>query len=152
MLTVERALDLKAHEGKELGVSAWVEVTQRDIDDFARLTGDHHWIHVDVERASSSMPGGKTIAHGLYLLSLVPTLQRQIYQIRQRGRGLNYGYDRVRFVSPVPVGSKVRLRQSLVEAVRHGKGTRLMIDATIEIEGAGRPGIVARNIILIEDQ
>lgn len=152
MLTVEQALDLKAHEGKELGFSAWVEVTQRDIDDFARLTGDDNWIHVDVERASSDMPDGRTIAHGLFLLSLVPALQRQIFQIRRRGRGFNYGYDRVRFISPVAVGSRVRVRQTLAEASRHEKGTRLVIDVTVEIESASRPAIVARNIVLIEDK
>lgn len=152
MLTVEHALDLKAHEGHELGASDWITVIQQDIDDFARLTGDDHWIHVDVPRAETEMPHGKTIAHGLFVLSFVPALQRQIYQIRQRGRGFNYGYDRVRFVSPVPVGSRVRLKQTLADANRHDKGTRLEIDVTIEIEGASRPAIVARNIILIEDK
>lgn len=152
MLTVERALDLNAFEGKLLGVSDWVTVTQQDIDAFARLTGDDHWIHVDVERAKAEMPDGRTIAHGLFVLSLAPALQRQIYRIEKRGRGFNYGYDRIRFVSPVQVGSRVRLRQTLVAATRHDKGTRLEIEAAIEIEGATRPAIVARNIILIEDQ
>ncbi len=152
MLTVEHATDLKAHEGSELGVSEWVTITQADIDDFARLTGDDHWIHVDVARAATDMPGGKTIAHGLFVLSFVPVLQRQIYKVSKRGRGFNYGYDRVRFVSPVPVESRVRLRQKLVSAARHDKGTRLEIDATIEVEGAERPAIVARNILLIEDE
>jgi acyl dehydratase len=152
MLTVEHALDLKAYEGQVLGTSDWVTVTQEDVDAFARLTGDDHWIHVDVARARTEMPEGKTIAHGLFILSFVPTLQRQIYGVRQRGRGLNYGYDRVRFVSPVPVGSRVRLRQTLVAAARHERGTRLKIDATIEVDGATRPAIVARNILLIEDK
>lgn len=152
MLTVEHALDLKAHEGRELGASGWVEITQADIDGFARLTGDDHWIHVDVARAAKEMPEGKTIAHGLFVLSYGPTLQRQIYRIEKRGRGLNYGYDRVRFVSPVQVGSRVRLRQTLVAATRHEKGTRLELELTFEIEGAGRPAIAARNIILIEDE
>jgi acyl dehydratase len=152
MLIVEHAMDLNAHEGRELGASEWVEIRQKDVDDFARLTGDDHWIHVDVERARAEMPEGKTIAHGLFVLSLVPALQRQIYRIRQRGRGFNYGYDRIRFVSPVQVGSRVRLRQALAAASRHDKGTRLEFDVTLEVEGAGRPAIVARNIILIEDE
>jgi acyl dehydratase len=152
MLIVEHAPDLKAHEGKELGASEWVEITQEDIDGFARLTGDDHWIHVDVERARAEMPGGRTIAHGLFVLSLVPALQRQIYRIERRGRGFNYGYDRIRFVSPVPVGGRVRLRQALVAATRHDKGTRLELDVTIEVEDAAKPAIVARNIILIEDE
>jgi acyl dehydratase len=152
MLVVSHALDLKAHEGQELGASDWVEVRQADIDDYARLTGDDHWIHVDVERARAEMPGGKTIAHGLLVLSYAPSLQRQIYRIERRGRGFNYGYDRVRFVSPVPVGSRVRLRQTLVTAERHLKGTRLEIEATLELEGVARPAIVARNLLLIEDE
>jgi acyl dehydratase len=152
MLTVEYALDLKTLEGQELGTSDWVAVTQEDIDAFARLTGDDHWIHVDVDRAKAEMPDGRTIAHGLFVLSLAPALQRQIYRIDKRGRGFNYGYDRVRFVSPVQVGSRVRLRQTLIAVTRHDKGTRLEIEAVIEIEGATRPAIVARNIILIEDQ
>jgi acyl dehydratase len=152
MLTVAHALDLKAHEGQELGISGWVAVTQADIDDYARLTGDDHWIHVDVERARAEMPGGKTIAHGLFILSFAPVLQRQIYRIERRGRGFNYGYDRVRFVSPVPVESRVRLKQTLVAADRHDKGTRIEIEATIEIEGVTRPAIVARNLLLIEDE
>lgn len=152
MLVVAHALDLKAHEGQELGVSGWVTVTQDDIDAYARLTGDDHWIHVDVERARTEMPGGRTIAHGLLVLSYAPALQRQIYRIERRGRGFNYGYDRVRFVSPVPVGSRVRLRQALVKAESHDKGTRLEIEATMEVEGAGRPAIVARSLLLIEDE
>ncbi len=151
MLTVDRALDLKAYEGQDLGASDWVTVTQEAIDDFARLTGDDHWIHVDVARARTEMPEGKTIAHGLLVLSFVPALQRQIYAVRQRGRGLNYGYDRIRFVSPVMVGSRIRLRQTLVAAAAHERGTRLEIDGTIEIDGETRPAIVARNILLIED-
>ena len=152
MLTVDRPLDLKAHEGSELGMSEWVEIRQRDIDAFARLTGDDHWIHVDEARAAVEMPDGRTIAHGLFILSLVPALQRQIYAVRRRGRGLNYGYDRVRFVAPVPVPSRIRLRQTLARATRHEKGTRLEFDVIIETGGAAKPAIVARNILLIEDE
>src|SRR5690606_28696175 len=96
MLTVERTIELKAHAGEVLGSSDWITVGQEAIDTFARVTGDDHWIHVDRERASREMPGGRTIAHGLYLLSLIPFLQRSIYAVRRRGRGLNYGYDRIR--------------------------------------------------------
>ncbi|WEX10936.1 MaoC family dehydratase [Chelativorans sp. AA-79] len=150
-LTVEHALELKAYVGQVLGTSGWIAVTQRAIDDFARLSGDDHWIHVDVERARGEMPEGRTIAHGLYLLSLVPVLQREIYAIRKRGRGLNYGYDRLRFVAPVPVGSHIRLRQSLARAAAHAVGTRLEFDEEIEIEGREKPALVARHILLIEN-
>ncbi|MCT8989902.1 MaoC family dehydratase [Chelativorans sp. SCAU2101] len=152
MLTVERAIDLKAHAGKVLGSSDWVTVEQEAIDTFARLTGDDHWIHVDRERARREMPGGRTIAHGLYLLSLIPFLQRSIYAVRRRGRGLNYGYDRVRFVSPVQEGSRVRLTLKLIDAAPHPRGTRVETETTIELEGSDRPALVASNILLIEDE
>jgi len=152
MLSVERAIDLAAHAGRAMGTSDWFAIEQRHIDDFARLSGDDNWIHVDPARAARQMPGGKTIAHGLYLLSLIPWLQRQIFAIRRRGRGLNYGYDRVRFLSPVAVGSRVRLAMSLVTAARQPTGTRIELDATIEIEGADKPALVARSIVLIEDE
>jgi acyl dehydratase len=151
MLTVERAIDLQDHAGSPLGASDWFTVEQRHIDDFARLSGDDNWIHVDTERAAREMPGGKTIAHGLYVLSLIPWLQRGIFDIRKRGRGLNYGYDRVRFLAPVPVGSRIRLSMSVVQATQQPTGTRIELDSTVEIEGAAKPALIARNIILIED-
>src|SRR3954462_1662619 len=108
MLEVERPSDLAAYEGKEIGVSDWYTVTQEQIDKFADATGDHQWIHVDVERAKKEMPGGKTIAHGYLTLSLLPKLNHNIYHIKQRSRGVNYGPNKVRFPAPVPAGSRVR--------------------------------------------
>lgn len=151
MLVVEHAADLAAHAGRELGRSDWTEITQQAVDAFAALTGDDHWIHVDLKRAAREMPDGRTIAHGLYLVSLMPRLQRDIYRIERRGRGLNYGYDRLRFVSPVPVGSRVRLALSLVEATAHARGTRLVTEASIEVESVEKPAVVARHILLIEN-
>jgi acyl dehydratase len=151
MLTVEHAIDLRAHAGQPIGSSGWFTIEQQHIDDFARLTGDDNWIHVDTERAAREMPGGKTIAHGLYVLSLIPWLQRGIFDIRRRGRGLNYGYDRVRFLTPVPVGSRIRLAMSLVQATAQTTGTRIELESTVELEGSERPALIARNIILIED-
>jgi len=152
MLTVERAIDLQLHAGRPMGSSDWFAIEQQHIDEFARLSGDDNWIHVDVERAARDMPAGKTIAHGLYVLSLIPWLQREIFAIRRRGRGLNYGYDRVRFLTPVQVGSRVRLTMSVIQAVRQGTGTRIELDATVEIEGLDKPALIARSIILIEDE
>lgn len=152
MLTVERAIDLQQYAGRPMGASDWFTIEQQQLDAFARVSGDDYWIHVDPERAARDMPGGKTIAHGLYVLSLIPWLQRQIFDIRRRGRGLNYGYDRVRFLAPVPVGSRIRLTMSLVQAARHGAGTRIELDSTVEIEGSDKPALVARSIILIEDE
>ena len=152
MLTVDHAPDLAAHVGRPLGVSRWVTVNQAAISAFADLTGDDHWIHVDTERAAREMPGGKTIVHGLYLLSLVPKLQRELYVIRWRGRGLNYGYDRVRFVDPVPVDSRVRLALSIQAIEPRERGTRIVTETTIEREGASKPALVARHLLLILDE
>jgi acyl dehydratase len=152
MLTVERAVDLQLYAGRPMGSSDWFRIEQRHVDDFARLSGDDYWIHVDPERATRDMPNGKTIAHGLYILSLIPWLQRQIFAIRKRGRGLNYGYDRVRFLSPVQTGSRIRLTMSLVQATSQATGTRIEVDSTVEIEGSDKPALVARGIILIEDE
>jgi acyl dehydratase len=151
MLTVERAIDLQNHAGP-LGVSHWFGIEQQHIDAFARLSGDDNWIHIDTERAAREMSGGKTIAHGLYVLSVIPRLQREIFEIRRRGRGLNYGYDRVRFLSPVPVGSRIRLSLSLIQATSQPTGTRIEFEATVEIEGSSKPAVIARSIILVEDE
>lgn len=151
MLSVERAIDLQAHAGQGLGTSDWFTVEQGDIDAFARLSGDDNWIHVDPVRAARDMPSGRTIAHGLFLLSLIPWLQRQVFAVRRRGRGLNYGYDRVRFLSPVPVDSRIRLHMSLVQATAHPTGTRIELESTVEVDGSDKPALVALGIILIED-
>lgn len=152
MLTVERAIDLQLHAGRPIGSSQWFAIEQQNIEAFARLSGDDNWIHIDTERAAREMPAGKTIAHGLYVLSLIPWLQREIFAIRRRGRGLNYGYDRIRFLTPVQVGSRVRLTMSLVQATRQATGTRIELDSSVEIEGSDKPALVARSIILIEDE
>lgn len=151
MLTVEKAADLAARAGMLLGRSDWVIIDQAMIDAFAQLTGDRHWIHVDVERASRDMPDGRTIAHGLLLLSLIPDLQHQIYSVESRGIGLNYGYDKIRFINQVQIDSRVRLALTLVDAEPHAQGIRLLTEAAIEIEGSDRPALVARNILLLKD-
>lgn len=149
MLKVRTAGNLAAHAGTVLGHSDWVTVGQAAIDAFAELTGDTHWIHVDTERAAREMPGGRTIAHGLLLLGLIPNLQKQIYRIEQRGIGLNYGYDRVRFVSQVPVDSRLRLALTLEAVEPHAQGTRIVTTAQLDIEGGSRPALIARNILLV---
>jgi acyl dehydratase len=151
IVDVEHARDLAAWSGRSLGVTAWSTITQATIGAFADVTGDDHWIHVDAGRAAREIPGGRTIAHGL-LLSLIPALQRQIIHIRRRGHGLNYGYDRVRFVRPVACDARLRLAQTLVEARPADGGTRLTLDSEIELEGSDKPALVARGIILIMDE
>nr|WP_246573966.1 MaoC family dehydratase [Chelatococcus asaccharovorans] len=145
-------MDFNAHAGRPIGSSQWFAITQKNIDDFARLSGDDNWMHTDPVRAGRDMPGGRTIAHGVYILSLIPWLQREIFEIRRRGRGFNYGYERVRFLAPVPVGSRVRLTMTPVQATSQASGTRIEIDSTVEIEGSDKPALVARSIILIEDE
>ena len=146
MLEVETTNDLKAYIGKEVGVSEWVLVDQKMIDQFAEATGDHQWIHVDVERAKREMPGGKTIAHGYLTLSLVPRLGQTLYRVKHRSRGLNYGSNRVRFTGQVPAGSRIRLRQKIKSVEPGDGGVRITSENTIEVEGAARPALVAETI------
>jgi len=152
MLEVERAADMKAYEGKEIGVSDWYTVSQEQIDKFAGRVGDHQWIHVDVERARKEMPGGKTIAHGWLTLSLVPRLASTLYRVKNRSRGLNYGANRVRFTGMVPAGARIRLRLTVksVEAMKDG-GTRITNEGTMELEGSDRPVLVAETIGITYD-
>ena len=121
------------------------------IDKFADATGDHQWIHVDVERAKREMPCGKTIAHGYLTLSLVAGLAHQTHDIRHRSRGINYGSDRLRFTSPVPSGSRVRLHQTLTKVEDIEGGVRLTFDTQMEVEGQDRPALVAETIALAYD-
>lgn len=146
MLTVETPADLAAFAGKELGVGDWLLVDQERINRFAEATGDHQWIHVDVERAAREAPGGKTIAHGYLTLSLLPLLSHSVFKIQRRKRGVNYGSDKVRFISPVPVGSRIRLRQKLMSATPIEGGYRFTYEAKVEIEGREIPALVAQVI------
>jgi len=149
VLTVETPKDLLPLVGRELGPSEWVTVDQPMIDKFAEATGDHQWIHVDVERARREMPGGRTIAHGYLTLSLVPRLAASLLQIRKRSRGINYGSNKVRFTSPVPAGSRIRLRQRIVSVEDvPGNGVRVTSEMTMEVEGQERPALVAELIAL----
>src|SRR2546421_13097907 len=113
MLELETPNDVAQHLGRELGPSEWMTVDQPMIDKFADATGDHQWIHVDVERAQREMPGGRTIAHGYLTLSLVPRLAATLMRVKKRSRGLNYGANRVRFTGMVPAGSRIRLRLAI---------------------------------------
>jgi acyl dehydratase len=138
---------LRALIGQELGVSDWLEVTQDLIDRFAEVTGDHQWIHVDVERAKRDMPGGKTIAHGYLLLSLLPKLGAGIYKLSWPTRSINYGSDKVRIVNPVKAGARIRLRQSLVAVEDGAPGAhRITVRQTLEIEGEAKPAMIADTI------
>jgi len=147
-LTVEKPTELAQHIGKELGPSDWMTVDQGIIDKFAEATGDHQWIHVDVERAKREMPGGKTIAHGYLTLALVPRMAQTLVKVTARKRGLNYGSNKVRFTNAVPAGSRIRLRSYKVKSVEpmDGNGVRVISEATVEVEGQERPALVAEII------
>ena len=150
MLTLETPRDLFAHLGRDLGPSEWLTVTQEMIDKFAEATGDHQWIHVDVDRAKRELPGGKTIAHGYLTLSLLPRLAPTLMKIEKRRRGINYGSNKVRFVSPVPAGSRIRLRQKLVRAEEvPDNGVRLTSEMVMEVEGQERPAMVAETLSVV---
>lgn len=151
MLEVERPADMKAYIGKPVGTSDWVAVDQPMIDAFAEATGDHQWIHIDVERAKKEMPGGSTIAHGYLTLSLLPRLSADVYRIRKTSRGINYGSNKVRFTAPVPAGSRVRLHQVLTAADDISGGVRLTFESTVELEGSPKPALVAEALVLAFD-
>jgi acyl dehydratase len=141
--------ELKTVVGSEVGVSDWVEVTQERIDKFAEATGDEQWIHVDVERATRELPGRTTIAHGLLTLSLAPAFVRSVMGVKGIKNTLNYGANRIRYLTPVPAGSKLRGRISIAEADdMPPNGLRVTYGITIEIEGGERPACVAEMIAL----
>ena len=151
MLTVDKPDEMDAHAGKPLGTSDWVTVTQAMIDTFADATGDHQWIHVDVERAKLEMPHGKTIAHGFLTLSLLPRLVATVYAIRSKSRALNYGSNRVRFTNPVPSESRIRAHVTLKASEQVEGGRRLVSETIIEVEGHDRPALVAETITIVYD-
>jgi acyl dehydratase len=140
--------ELKSKVGEELGVSDWVDVTQEAIDAFADATGDHQWIHVDPERAKDT-PFGGTIAHGLYTLSLGPQLSYSLFEVTGVAFGLNYGYNKVRYPAPLPVGSKVRMRATLTAADDIPGGLQMTVTQTFEREGGDKPVCVAESVARI---
>jgi acyl dehydratase len=134
--------ELKAAVGEQLGASDWVTVDQKQIDTFAEATGDHQWIHVDVEKAKSG-PFGGTIAHGYLTLSLLPVFSAQVYKVENVKMGINYGLNKVRFTSPVPVNSRLRGSFELLEVTEVQGGVQVINKVTVEIEGSERPACVA---------
>ncbi len=133
--------------GEPLGTSDWVQITQERVDTFAEATGDHQWIHVDVDRARAESPYGGPIAHGYLSLSLLPMLGWQTYAVEGAKLGVNYGSNKVRFPSPVPVGSRLRLNSVLLEASRLPDGAvQMVVQQTLEIDGQTKPAVVAETV------
>ncbi|MGY1803002.1 MaoC family dehydratase [Blastococcus sp. SYSU D00922] len=146
MTTTTTMAEVPGLLGKELGSSDWFEVTQEHVDQFAEATGDHQWIHVDVERAKAESPFGGPIAHGYLTLSLLAPLSAQVLLVTDTVMGVNYGLNKVRFPSPVPVGSKVRLTASLKNVEEIAGGLQLTLAATIEREGGDKPVCIAEPV------
>jgi acyl dehydratase len=144
-ITVHGLDDLKALAGTELGASDWVEITQDRINGFADATGDHQWIHTDVERAAVG-PFGAPIAHGYLTLSLFIPLFTGLLEVEGVSTKVNYGLNRVRFPSPVRVGSRIRLTARLADVEEVSGGLQITVDGTIEIEGATKPAAVLQSL------
>ncbi|MFE4372250.1 MaoC family dehydratase [Streptomyces sp. NPDC056835] len=139
------AEELRAGVGEQLGHSEWLEIDQKRIDLFAEATGDHQWIHVDPERAAAG-PFGTTIAHGYLTLSLLPAFVPQILRVENVKMGINYGTNKVRFPSPVPVGSRLRASAVLTDVTEAGGGVQITTLVTVEREGGEKPACVAESV------
>ncbi len=145
MLTLTGLDEIKAYVGRELGVSDWRVVTQEDVNEFAEVTGDDQWIHIDVERAKST-PFGGTIAHGYFTLSLAPRFSYDMFKLEGFAFAVNYGLNRVRFPAPMLVGGKVRMRAKLAAVEEVPGGAQLVTELTFEREGGEKPVCVAESL------
>jgi acyl dehydratase len=147
MITVNGIEEIKTLTGRDLGHSDWLEITQERVNQFADATGDHQWIHVDVERATREMGG--PIAHGYLTLSLIPHLSEGMLPVKGVTRGINYGSDKVRFTNMVKVGKRIRLRQTVLSVEPKSGGLQIKNQCTIEIEGEARPACIAETITVL---
>src|SRR5688572_22745315 len=145
MRTITGLDELRQATGDDLGTSDWHEVTQKAIDAFADVTGDHQWIHVDTERAKET-PFGGTIAHGYYTLALAPMLSEQILTLQGFAFAVNYGLNKVRFPAPLPVGDRVRLTTRLLDVEDVQGGAQITLELTFEREGGDEPVCVAESL------
>jgi acyl dehydratase len=147
MKTFQTLAELAACTGREVAVSEWITITQQQVNRFAEATGDHQWIHVDVEKATAG-PFGGPIAHGFLTLSLLPRFFESSFEITGSRMGVNYGLNKVRFTAPVPVGSRLRGRMKLLatEAIA-GDGMQMTWEVTVEREGSAKPVCVAESLV-----
>ena len=149
MKIINSPSDIENFINKPLTPSEWYHVTQEKINNFANATSDHQWIHVDEERAKKEMPEGKTIAHGYFMVSLLPTLTAQNAQINNTSRTLNYGSDKLRFIGPVPVGSAVHCRSRVTGVTATPKGTKLSMEQHIHVVGQDERPVLVYEMIII---
>nr|WP_323782821.1 MaoC family dehydratase [Amylibacter sp.] len=148
MFEIANFTELSHHVGHEFAPSGWVCITQDMIDGFAKLTGDTNWYHLDVDRAARELPRGRTLAHGLLALSLVPGLSQQIFRVTAHGRALNYGYDKLRFPAPVENGARLRLHMRVMSSEPAKSGLMIRRSFTMEREGSDRPALVTEALTL----
>jgi len=146
MTTVGSPAELLDLDGADLGVTDWTTVTQQQVDLFADATGDHQWIHVDVERANAESPFGGPIAHGYLTLALVNLFLPQLLEVQGASMGVNVGLDRVRFPSPVPVGSRLRGAGRIVAVEEAKGGVQVTVRVTLEVEGSDKPACIADTV------
>jgi acyl dehydratase len=148
MIAIADVAQLRAHLGRELAVSGWVTVTQERITRFADVTEDHQWIHIDAERAARDSPYGTTIAHGFLTLSLISALVRDAIAVGGQSRTINYGFNKVRFVSPVPAGARIRARVTpfSIEPIEPGV-THVAWNIVVERDGGDKPCLVAEWLV-----
>ncbi|MDX1508538.1 MAG: MaoC family dehydratase [Woeseiaceae bacterium] len=146
MHVINSVEDAKKLEGLEVGISDWTVIDQNRIDQFAEATSDYQWIHVDTERAAKEMPDGKTIAHGYLTLALIPALTAKFVDVPNLARAINFGVNKVRFYTPVPVGSRVRARATVVKAQRRAGALLLTSEVRIEVEDEKKPACVAETL------
>ena len=147
--TTTTVAELPSLKGQELGTSSWVDVTQERVNQFAEATGDHQWIHVDVERATAESPFGGPIAHGSLTLSLIIPMYSEVLTVTDAKMGVNYGLNKVRFPAPVPVGAKVRLTATLKDVEEVAGGLQVTIAGVIEAEGADKPVCIAEPVFRV---
>ena len=150
MLVVSEPKDLLDHKNHNLGYGEWILIDQKKINEFASISGDHQWIHVDTDRAVNEMPDGKTIAHGLLTLCMSADLAGNVLKIEQLKQSINYGIDKVRFTSPVKVGTKIRMNSVIEDVTERDNGViYLKIKRVVEMEDGARPAMVASTISLL---
>lgn len=146
----QNVAELKTMVGQELGVSDWFALDQGRIDGFAGVTKDDFWIHVDPERAAREAATGKTLVHGLLMLSLISHLSRRIWKLLSLNSGVNYGYERTRFLAPVHPGDRIRLRRQLLAVDASEHGWRVRFHDVMEIEGRDKPAFITDNISIYQ--
>jgi acyl dehydratase len=148
MLTLRTPEDFEAYLDKELGVSAWHTISQAQVNLFAEATGDFQWIHTDPERCQKESPFGEAVAHGFLTLSMAPRLMEEIFHIQHVGMAINYGLNKVRFTSHVPVGSRLCLRLHLIGYEKTSVGIKITSRLSFEIENGTKPVCLAESVSL----